>query len=556
MSCPLLMCTPRGAQHMRLHRHAAELVDAAADLDRRQFAAAQHLAHLFGALLVKALVLLEFLGHIAEHLRGRAEVLLHDGAHLLGAHSGALLGKQLPVLPVHRVADLPRPAAARQKRHVEIAAVDAPVLAQRVAQPRKTLLRLVLVLAPAHGALAAPGADLLRRAPVDARQVVRRRVLQLFRDLVHRVGRAAHRVRRIAQPEDHILAQRIARQLVPAHGEEVRKPPALRQKHVEDGRGRHLDRAVKGLHCAADLQRGDAVGDDERHRHGDLPERRKDARHQAAEAVRPGEVGEPGGRKPLHGAGRDAGHRAARKPAVPRTDEDRQHDQHAADRDAGDRQPGEREQQNAERDDDRRHVAAVEHGALPPRLNQPHGAPQEIRGAAGEERLGDVHGRHIGERAVDQHHCDARREQRQKRRGRRKDRVLAHRFQLGERPADRADGEQRRDVPRGHVDRRRDQVADCAAEDHRPHRRERRRGRGGRRKRRVLAENEPPRREEARKRRNAQQNRPSAHTAPKAPRAACPAPAAKCFLPYSYVLFLSFGCARRTPLIPVTYRHL
>ncbi len=59
-----------------------------------------------------------------------------------------------------------------------------------------------------------------RRAPIHARQVVRRRILQFFRDLIDGFRCAAHRVRHSAAAESR-FSQRIARQLVPAHGEKV-----------------------------------------------------------------------------------------------------------------------------------------------------------------------------------------------------------------------------------------------------------------------------------------------------------------------------------------------
>ena len=207
------------AANVCFNRHAAEFIDAAADFNRRELAVAQDLAHLLRTVLIKALVLLEFLRHVAEHLRRGAEMFFDDGAHLFGAHTGAFFCQKLAVFAVYGVSQLHGTVAARQKRHIKVAAFDFAALPQRIRKPRERFLRLVAIFAPAHCALAAPGANLLRRAAVHMRQVSRRGRLQLFRDAIYGIRCAAHGFRRIPQAQNNVFSKRIARQPVPVRGE-------------------------------------------------------------------------------------------------------------------------------------------------------------------------------------------------------------------------------------------------------------------------------------------------------------------------------------------------
>ncbi len=484
---------PRGRHS--LHRHVPEAVRPAAHVDGLDARQAQHLLYLLRRGEVELLAQLQFRRHILQDVGRRGELGRHRAAHLLGAALGGVAHGELAVVAVHGLHNLAQPAAVRRELGVEIPAPHLTVRAQLPGQGVKGVHAVVEAALPAVPLQAAGGADLVRRAVVDAADVRRAGLGQLLRDLADRLRDAAEGLRRVVQLHDDRAAQTLGAVGVLAAGKQPHQPHArLRRNHQIDHRGRRdLVQAGDDLLPGADLQRGHAVGDDERRGRGQAPQRGEQARREPAERVCARKIAQARLRQAEREARGDARHAAAAHAAVPRREQHGHNRGHPAERDPAHGKAGKRKQQDAPR---KRPAGDLLRAPLARRAARLHGrrrAAEEIGRRAGQKRLRQIQGGRRGVRAADQHDGERRHQHREKRRARRERRVHAQPGQVVERPADGCGGQQGRQAVHRHRDRRRQQIPQRPAEHRAPQQGVRRRRHGRDRKRRVMPEHHRPR---------------------------------------------------------------
>ena len=211
------------------------------------------------------------------------------------------------------------------------------------------------------------------------------------------------------------------------------------------------------------------MGHDKGHRGRRLAHGGEHPGHEPAQAVGPGEVGQPCGGQPLDHPGGDPRHRAAADAPGPGAGDDQEHHEHPPQGHAGEAHLGESQHQDGHRYGEGGHVTPLqrrlEQGAAglltagPLRAQeQPCRAGEEIGAPRPQKGLRQVQGRCVGHGAVEEHHGHAREEQGQKRHRRGVEGVGIHPPQLGEGPPDGRHRDEGRRVADGHVHRGGEQI--------------------------------------------------------------------------------------------------
>ena len=143
------------------------------------------------------------------------------------------------------------------------------------------------------------------------------------------------------------------------------------------------------------------MGEDKGHRCGQLAHGGEHPRHKPAQAIGPGEVGEPRRGKPLDHPSGHPGYGAAAHAAQPGAGEHQQHQQHPAQGHAPKGNPREGEHHHPHRGHQRRQVPAVVHRAgaalavAGEAQQQVGGPPQEVGAPRPQKGLRHIQGRGV-----------------------------------------------------------------------------------------------------------------------------------------------------------------